>query len=242
MNYNEENRHQRDSRIHFDEASHTYTLGDTVFQSVTRVVERCFEQFDADYWAEIKAPGMGLTPEELKAQWALNGEKARNLGSQMHAKIEHYYLGEPLDYLTDTDALFQQFVDQHHLCPYRTEWAIYDEDSHVAGMLDFLDFQNGDFTIYDWKRSNKIIVNGFPETESRWGKTAFAPIAHIPDTTYWHYALQLSMYRYILEKNYGITVRANRLVVLHPSYSTPHVVEVPYLREEVKTLLNAVSP
>ena len=237
MNYNEKNIHPRDARIHFDAASHTYTLACQVFKSVTRVVEQCFEQFDADYWAERKAPSMGMPPEQLKAEWARKGEEARNLGSQMHAKIEHYYLGQPLDYPTDTDALFARFTAQHRLCPYRTEWAIYDEDSRVAGMLDFLDYQDGVFTIYDWKRSNKIVIGGTPETNNRWGKTAFAPIAHVPDTTYWHYALQLSIYRYILEKHYGISAHASRLVVLHPSYSTPHVVEVPYLRDEVKTLL-----
>ena len=121
LNYNEKNTHPRDAQIHFNEASHTYTLAGQTYTSVTRVVESCFEQFDADYWAERKASSMGMTPEELKAEWTRNSERARNLGRQMHAKIEHYYLDEPLAYPTDTDALFQLFAAQHHLCPFRTE-------------------------------------------------------------------------------------------------------------------------
>lgn len=72
---------------------------------------------------------------------------------------------------------------------------------------------------------------------NNWGKRAFRPISHIHDTTYWHYALQLSVYRYFLEKNYGIHVSANRLAIFHPDYSRPYVVEVPYLRDEVRAIL-----
>ena len=236
MSYNDTNRHQRDALISFDSASHTYTHDGRQFTSVTRVVERHFEQFDADYWAARKAPAMGLTPEQLKAQWARKGEQARNLGTMMHEKIERYYLGLPND-SDETYRLFEQFASQHHLEPFRTEWAIYDEESDVAGTLDFLACHNGVFTIYDWKRSNKVIIDGQPERESRWGKHAFAPIEHVPDTTFWHYALQVSIYRYILEKRYDIQVASGHLVVLHPDNTCPYVVAVPYMKAEVQALL-----
>lgn len=236
MSYNVINKHLRDSRIKFDEARHEYSLNGEVFKSVTTIVSECFEQFDADYWAQRKAPGLGMSPEEVKAMWAAQGEKARNLGTQLHEKIERYYMGLP----NEEDAtyrLFQQFASGYCLTPYRTEWAIYDEDYKVAGTLDFLNFQDGVFTIYDWKRSNKVIVAGVPEKCSRWRKCAFAPISHIPDTTYWHYALQVSIYRYILEKNYGIVVSGSKLAVFHPDYACPYVVDVPYLKSEVEAVL-----
>ena len=234
--YNELNKHDRDERIHFNSEEHIYTINGCEFKSVTSVVDSCFEQFDAAYWARKKAPSMGMTPQQVMDMWERKGEESRNLGSQMHEKIERYYLG--LENTPDeTYNLFCQFAQQHHLKPYRTEWAIYDEDSKVAGTLDFLNYDDGVFTIYDWKRSNKIIVNGLPEKTSRWGKRAYSPIAHIHDTTYWHYALQVSIYRYILEKNYGINVSAGRLAVFHPDYNRPYVVEVPYMRNEVMAVL-----
>jgi hypothetical protein len=237
MNYNQINHHDRDEHIHFDEASHTYTVSGRVFKSVTTLVGECFEQFDADYWAEKKAPAMGMTPEELKALWERKGEEARNLGTMMHEKIERHYLGLP-NSSDDTYRLFEQFIDYYHLTPYRTEWTIYDEESGIAGTLDFLNLHQGIFTIFDWKRSNKILVCGAPETTNRWGKCAFSPISHIPDTIYWHYALQLSIYRYILEKNYGIHVSSGKLGVFHPDNGRPYVVDVPYMRNEVIALLN----
>ena len=236
MNYNEINRHSRDSQIKFESESHTYSYHDEVFKSVTTIVEECFEQFDADYWAARKAPSMGMTPEALKAMWEHKGEEARNLGTQMHEKIERYYMGLP-NTMDSTYQLFCQFAQQYELSPYRTEWAIYDEDYCVAGTLDFLNYKDGVFTIYDWKRSNKIIVQDVPEKVSRWSKGALYPIAHVPDTTYWHYALQVSIYRYILEKNYGISVSQSRLAVFHPDYDRPYVIDIPYMKEEVITVL-----
>ena len=236
MNYNSTNSHIRDSRIKFDEASHTYTYNGQVFKSVTTIVEECFEQFDADYWSKKKAPSLGMTPQEVKDMWEKKGEEARNLGTQLHEKIERHYMG----YSNTSDAtyrLFEKFTETYRLKPYRTEWAIYDEETGVAGTLDFLNFQDGVFTIFDWKRSNKIIVCGQPEKYNRWGKRAFNPIAHVHDTTYWHYALQVSIYRYILEKNYGINISNSKLAVFHPDYNQPYVIDIPYMKDEVIAVL-----
>lgn len=236
MSYNINNSHPRDSRIKFDEESHTYTYNGQVFKSVTTIVEECFEQFDADYWSKKKAPSMGMTPDEVKAMWAKKGEESRNLGTQLHEKIERHYMGLP-NASDVTYKLFEKFTEKYKLTPYRTEWAIFDEESKIAGTLDFLNFQDGVFTIFDWKRSNKIIVCGAPDKCNKWGKRAFSPISHVHDTTYWHYALQLSIYRYILEKNYGINVSNSKLAVFHPDYTQPHVVDVPYMRDEVIAVL-----
>lgn len=236
MNYNEINKHSRDSLIHFDCESHTYTYKNQIFKSVTTIVEECFEQFDADYWARRKAPSMGMSPQEVKALWERKGEESRNLGTQMHEKIERYYLGLPNE-SDPTYKIFEQFTHEYELTPYRTEWAIYDEEYRIAGTLDFLNYQDGVFTIYDWKRSNKVVVRGKPEKVSHWGKHALKPIQHVYDTTYWHYALQVSIYRYILEKNYGISISNSRLAVFHPDCFCPHVVDVPYMKDEVIAVL-----
>ena len=153
----------------------------------------------------------------------------------MHDKIEKYYLGEnPTS--DETYHLFEEFTKEYKLNPYRTEWAIFDEDLQIAGTLDFLEYSNNEFTIYDWKRSDKIIGDGEPIKTNRYNKTAFPPISNIPDTTYWHYALQVSIYRYILKRKYGINIAKGRLAVFHPSNSKYYVVDVPNLEEEVKLL------
>lgn len=242
MNYNEKNKHPRDCRISFDAAGHQYTAtspdGTRIdCDSVTTIVERCFEQFDADYWAERKA-----TPEKsadvLKAEWAAKGEQARDLGTRLHDRIERHYLGETPDPEALSDPAFRNFLvfaDRHPLKPFRSEWRIFSEKYRVAGTLDFLAFDGTDFEIYDWKRSSKIInpYTGHPDVQNCWGKHAFAPVSHLHDTIFWHYALQVSIYRYILETEYGIMVKAGHLGTFHPDYTCPYVVDVPYLRDEV---------
>lgn len=237
MNYNSRNSHQRDSLLHFDQAEHKYTVNGEVFKSVTTLVNECFEQFDADYWAARKAPSLGMSPSEVKAMWEKKGEEARTLGTELHEKIERYYLGLTNTY-DETYHLFQTFTGRYKLTPYRTEWAIYDEDSKIAGTLDFLNYSDGKFTIFDWKRSNSLIHCGALVKSSRWGKTALPPISHIPDTTYWHYALQVSIYRYILEKNYGIQVSESKLAVFHPDNRIPYVINIPYLKDETIAIMN----
>ncbi len=239
MNFNSAHRHERDSKISFNADSHTYTVGGCELRSVTTVVADNFAQFDADYWAQRKAPSLGMSPEDVKAMWKRKGDEAAALGTAMHAGIEQYYLDRTMPD-NDTAALFRQFVETHQLNPYRTEWAIFDEDYKVAGTLDFLDCTDGVFTIYDWKRSNKILdAAGEPVIVSPYGKYAFDPISDIPDTTYCHYALQVSIYRHILEKNYGLQIADCRLGIFHPAYSQPYVLDMPDLREAAVAVLQA---
>ena len=52
-----------------------------------------------------------------------------------------------------------------------------------------------------------------------------------------HYCLQQNLYRYMLEKNYGLRVSAMHLVVLHPDYSNYRIVDVPRMEREVGIML-----
>ena len=238
-NYNEQNAHPRDRFITFNEDEHLYTVHGREMTSVTTVISSYFEAFDADYWAAKKAPRLGMTPEQVKAMWERKSLDARRRGTEMHATIEGYYKGEPMENVPgDILPLFKEFTALYALQPYRTEWAIYDEESGIAGTLDFLEFKDGVFTIYDWKRSEKIIKDGVPCRENHFGKMGFKPIAHVEDTTYWHYALQVSMYRYILEKNYGIDVKGCRLAIFHPNNPMPYVLDMPYMKIEVQAIMN----
>ena len=246
MSYNLANAHSRDSRVTFEDSSHSYSIdGVPVDRSVTQLVSSCFEPFDADYWAARKATPT-RTAEMIKAEWERKAEEARNLGSLMHHRIEQYYLGNEQDSGAAADVAFRHFIafeESFRLRPYRSEWVIFDEDLGLAGTLDFLAVNSaGEYEIYDWKRSNKVVDEyGKAIASDRFGKHAIAPLEHIPDTSFYHYALQLSLYRYILEKRYGIRPVAAHLGVFHPCYSRPYVVDVPYLRDEVLTLLSRLK-
>lgn len=244
--YNAANAHPRDRRIVFDADSHTYTVdGDVVCDSVTQLVSACFEQFDADLWAARKADA-GRSAEQIKAEWAAKGQAAHDLGTRMHACIESFYLNGQLPQLSPDELAtlglrhFGAFAREVSLTPFRSEWVIFSKRYRLAGTLDFLAYNNGRLEIYDWKRSNRVVdpYTGAPNTTC-YGKYGLAPISNVPDTTFHHYALQLSFYRHILAEEYGIEVAGCHLGVFHPSLPSYYLVDVPYLANEVRAILNS---
>ena len=238
----EKERRNRDSFITFDEAKHTYTytLDGKILQSVTNIVENCFPKFDAELHAKYTAAKMGITPEKVIMMWEQKGKESRELGTAMHKKIENYYKGQD-SWEDDSYRLFKMFAEKVKLEPYRTEWAVYDLDHIIAGTIDFVDYQNGEYTIYDWKRSDKIIANGMPVKVSKYQEKGLYPLEHLENCAYYHYALQLSLYKFILERNYNMKISKLRLGIFHPTYDKPYVLEMPYLENEVNTLMGLRS-
>lgn len=232
-NYNVANVHERDKRLKFDHDTHVYSVDNKELKSVTTFVNECFHPFNATEIAGFVARQQGKSIGDVLKEW----DHQRDLGTEMHANIEKYYLGEKYE----TGDVFNQFLgftQNTTLVPYRTEWPIYDEESSIAGTLDFLDYQNGEFVIYDWKRSKNVVT---PTGKLRNVKSGYGygVMSEVKDCSYNHYALQTSIYRYILEKNYGIKVSKSRLVVMHPELRQAYMVDVPYMEKEVKTLLES---
>ena len=238
--FNQRNRHYRDSYVSFDESTHLYKVDGVTLQSVTNFVEGCFPKFDAEFFAKKKAAYMGITTQEVLDMWEQKGRESRKLGTELHKKIENYYqdIASTED---DSFKLFLMFANKIELKPYRTEWAVYDVKHNIAGTIDFVDYQNGEYIIYDWKRSDKIIDNGMPIKISKYDEKGNHPLEHLNNTPYYHYALQLSIYKFILENNYNIKISDLRLGIFHPTYNKPYVLRIPYLEKEINDLFNLRS-
>lgn len=243
MNFNQLNAHSRDPHIEFEPESHKYYHCGIEYKSVTTVVESLFEAFDAEYWSRRKT----RTEEEaaaLRAEWEKKATEARDMGTEMHARIERFFLDDEQAGACDDHCyrLFRRFQAKFNLRPYRTEWRIYHEEARLAGTLDFLAYDGNGFEIYDWKRSNKL-VDGFGNTlqSNPYGKTGTGIASDIPDTSLYRYALQLSVYRYILETKYGINPQRSFLGVFAPALDRPYRISVPYLKDRVEALVDELS-
>ena len=250
------NPHPRDDNIVFVEEGHKYYInGEDGYTSVTTWIHSHFEHFDADKvinnmmasskWSQNKY--YGKTREEIKAGWDKSRDEAAQAGTNMHYSIECYY--NNIDTINNHDGpsskeleYFMNFVNSEHhkdLVPYRTEWTVYDEEAKIAGSIDMVyACANGEdandtnnLKIYDWKRSKEIKKTvpfmKYAQTEC---------ISHIPDTNFWHYSLQLNIYKAILEKNYGKKVSDLYLVCLHPDNKDHLLFKVPNLQDEVLEL------
>jgi len=240
-----EHAHPRDTRIQFDEPTHVYTIdGDSSsYQSVTTLIHAYVQPFDADaIIAKMQAspkwfasPYYGMTAEEIKKKWSDSGKDASEAGTKTHLHIEYWYndvtLPEP-----DNSKEFQYFLKYQEevgkqYIPWATEKEVFYEEAHIAGQIDmlYLNPETGNLIIADWKRVKEI------KTENRF-QNMRGILSHLPDTNYWHYALQLSIYKHILEKKYGYRVEKLFLVVLHPDASSYNVVDLPILADEVEAV------
>ena len=239
--------HERDTHIHFDEGPHIYTIdGDSDYMSVTKWNHSHFPRFDAcaiikkmmasRNWANSKY--FGQSAKEISDGWSKNGAEASRLGTKMHYDIECFY--NDLDVEIDEDCTeFNYFMSFEHdigskLEAYRTEWMVWDKELKLAGSIDMV-FRNTDGTllIYDWKRCKNI------KKDNRYQSSITRCVAHLPDSNFWHYSLQLNTYKYMLEKNYGEKVVGMYLVCLHPDNKNNSYIrlKVPHLKSELKSLM-----
>jgi ATP-dependent exoDNAse (exonuclease V) beta subunit len=262
------NAHPRDANIQFFEEGHKYTIltePDVKYTSVTTWNHSHFPKFEADNIINgmMKGKGWkqghkywGLTADQIKAQWNSNKDAVSGAGTDLHLEIECFqndkrfqfdYTNKELYeiYMSDNKEThnfkpieWQYFInfvrDFPQLKPFRTEWLIYDDEVKISGSIDMV-YENPDGTlsIYDWKRSKNITrINNF-------NKFGLPPqICHLPDSNFWHYALQLNTYKAILEKNYGKVVKDLFLVRLHPDAEekTYELIKLPDLSTEIKEL------
>jgi hypothetical protein len=197
----------------------------------------------------------GKTAEEIEQMWADAGKDASTKGTAMHHQIECFYntppaLADPHQATTAADIPpeFEYFLNFNQeyvagetatLRPYRTEWTVFHEEAQIAGSIDMVyeviesasTAASTPLAIYDWKRCREITKTNCA------GKFATHPaIEHLPDTNFWHYALQLNTYKYILQTKYDKTITDLYLIVLHPDAQNYQRVKLPDLQTEVAEL------
>lgn len=246
-------RYEQDAYIDFESYEHIYIYnGRQRLLPVSSLVGYFFESFNALAAAERKCQNYSIPVEESLDQWDRIGTMASEVGTFMHAQTESYFRDGtfetiyPFCYNGETEAIslekekqyFLQFVSDYAIRPYRQEWPVYDLALNVAGTIDLIcQEDDGSFTIYDWKRSSKVVnALGQPITEGFNGKMSVNGI-NLPDTSFYHYCLQQNLYRYMLEQHYGIRVRAMNLVVLCASYPSYYVAQVPKMDEVVNKMV-----
>ena len=262
----EKNPHPRDKRITFEEGPHIYTIdGDESkkYTSVTTWVHSYFKKFNAKEviaammrnkkkWEDPVANEKyyGKTPEEIEEMWSTSGREAAAKGTAMHYEIECFYntptptptptRSTEIEYFHKFNTEFVSTTETATLRPYRTEWMVFHEEAQISGSIDMV-YENIDtdptapttLSIYDWKRCKEI------SKTNRGGEFATNPIIeHFPDTNFWHYALQLNIYKYILQTKYGKTITDLYLIVLHPDAKNYQRIKLPNIQAEVKELFD----
>ena len=244
----------RDSRIVFEEEHHRYYIDGEVRapRSVTQLVHEVAQEFDAPTaiaamrrgrnWSRrrgefLRPDGTEMSDEEIAARWAENGRVQSSRGTLMHFHIEQFLNGAVVEQPHSPEfAMFlrfrEDFMVARGLEPLRTELSLFHCGLRAAGQADLIarDTETGRIVILDWKRSKEIKYKN-PYQRLR------PPLDHLSDCNYNLYSLQLNVYRYILETEYGMSVSGMYLGVFHPNEVGPVCIEVPRLEREVAMLV-----
>ena len=211
--------HERDKLLKFDSETHTYIVDNVFYKSVSSIIASLFDKFDTDTCIRNMIDGKnwihhelyGKSIDEIKKIWMERNQKAMEEGVRLHEDIENYLNNITVENKSIEYQYFLNFIAEQELSVYRTEWRIFHEGFRFAGTIDMCSKnQDGTLSIYDWKRSKSIKrFNSFKHA-------IVSGLQHIMDTNFYHYALQLNLYKFILEEKYNFKVKKMYLVCLHP--------------------------
>jgi len=231
--------------ITFTEDDHAYIddIGIS-YVSATTLVNRAFAPFDADAAAAAKNLKTGIPAEDLKKQWSVVGRMASEAGTRCHENCERQILGR-------YDAMNQP-RDDAEKARFRAAWdeveqmkaafdriepekLVFSPRFMVAGSIDILARRGNSVSIIDWKFVKAL------KRESFGGRTGtHIATAALPDSNFWHYALQLNLYEQILkvEGYIDATIPAKKMLNVYSEekHCFDHVL-IPELGREAVLLL-----
>lgn len=203
------------SILKFTAYNHKYTSDDNKeWMSVTSVISNFKQPFEADSIAvksskNKKSKWYGMTPEEIKEAWKAEAKRATDLGTWYHNQREsdlceienmerHGYtvpIFKPIEKEGIKFSPEQKLKDGVY-----PEHMVYLKSAGICGQSDLVEVVNGKVHITDYKTNKEIKTEGYVNWEGISQKMS-GPLSHLDDCHLNHYALQLSLYMYIILKH-----------------------------------------
>lgn len=213
----------------------------------------------------------GMNEKEILKQWSGASHHGTNFHETVEWFMNFLSLGRPEEAISPTIEFkqFMNFMHKYYpiLVPYRTEWRIYDIDYLFAGSIDMIfksttcimpdddnvmkpDYydslheqidqvpEGSDvYHIYDWKRCKKIDMEAFRNELCNIDTN----VGRLEDCKYIKYSLQLNIYKYILERRYGMTIASMRLMMVHSDHDDYTIFEVPCMTKVIKWIFGILE-
>lgn len=239
--------------IDFHEEEHFYTLNDHRFGiSATSLIETYAQEFDSDGISQMVANKRGISQKEVLDEWKKENEFSCIKGSCIHLKAQSLWMGTDyeIDYNTiddtvDKDRLkkeydimskqainfYNDYKDMYDMI--QDEFIVWSKEFDIAGSIDGIMYNK--YTqkccILDFK-SNKDL-----QFKSKYRKKMKVPLHELDDVNGQHYYVQLSIYKYLIEKYTNIKVDELFIVYFNINADNYEIIPIPYLYEEVRKIL-----
>jgi ATP-dependent exoDNAse (exonuclease V) beta subunit len=240
--------------------------------SVTTLVSQFKEPFNAKAISEKvsknkKSKWYGMKPKEIQDAWNGESERALELGTFYHNQREYDLCslasiekeGVPLPVYSPIEKEGIKYAPDPKLTEgIYPEHMVYLKSAGICGQSDLVEVVNGKVNIVDYKTNKEIKTESYVNWEGI-SKKMLHPVNNLDDCSFNHYALQLSIYMYIILKH-NPKLKPGEIYIHHvifeqegedefgyPIYKKlpngdPVVkeviqMEVPYLKEEVMSII-----
>ena len=225
------------NNISLDQENHKYELKDSpnfIFSSVTEFIHYFFEKFDqvgiAQKLINTHPKYSGKTVDEVIKKW---GEGAIR-GTIVHNEIEDF-IKSNITPKHEMSIIGAAWVKEKQKDPdniFYSEVIIYSKELGIAGTIDVLVYNKKQdaYHLVDWKTNKRIDKTSFRKKMGILNSTK-----HLQDCNFNHYSLQLSFYRYILERYYGLNIGSQTL--FHLKENRYEIFPVNYREEELMNML-----
>lgn len=240
-------------KFKFFEKDHHYEYnGNRVGISVTRLIEEYSHPFNQQMIAEKVALRDNKDVTQVLQEWQYKNKFACEKGSTCHEYAQSIWSGKEynellfdgsIEYLTAVNKIQAQAMNfwkdfKDKFTHIKDEQLVGSEEYDICSAIDhlFLD-ENGNVWLIDYKTNS--ILKGYNDDEKnrRYTKKMLIPFEHIKDDALHHYYLQLSIYKYLIEKHTNIKIYKMMIVYMSENIEKYELIEIPYLEEETKKIL-----
>ena len=236
----------------FEEDHHYECNGKRVGISVTRLIEEYSNPFDQQAIAEKVALRDNKSISKVLEEWEYKNKFACAKGSYCHNFAQGIWSGEEynellfdgsIEYLTAVNKIQAQAMNfwkdfKDKFTHIQDEQLVGSEEYDICSAVDhlFLD-KDGNVWLIDYKTNS--ILKGYNDDEKnrRYTKKMLIPLQNIKDDSLNHYYLQLSIYKYLIEKYTNIKIYKTMIVYMSENIEKYELIETPYLMKEVKKIL-----
>lgn len=227
--------------------------GKRVGISVTSLISQYENEFDKENIARAVASKESKSVTDVLKEWQYKADFACRKGSTCHEFAQSRWSKEPYEldkfdeseeYLNAVIKVQKQAVNFYedykdifeHIAD---ELIVGSEEFDIASAIDhlFVNKLTGGLVLVDYKTNSTLKGYNDNGKSNRYAKPMKVPLNHITDITLFHYYLQLSIYKYLIEKYTELKVDEMFIVYFSENNDNYEIIEIPYLKKEVIKIL-----
>ena len=182
--------------------------------------------------------------------WEYKNKFACEKGSTCHEYAQSLWSGEewvykPFDNNCEeyqnavkkicSQAIMFKYDYQDRLEHLADEYIIGSDEYDIASAIDhlFINKLTGELVLVDYKTNS--YMSGY--NKKAYSKKMKVPLQHLNDDALHHYYIQLSIYKYLIEKYTNLKVSEMFIVYFSENIENYEIIDIPYLKHEVEKIL-----